>query len=139
VETRRRMQAGTHSMPEPARLVIDRREFSAAAVMALLSGVAITVSGCGGGSSPSGPSGGMSPPASGDRVGSISANHGHQAIVRAAQITAANAVNLDIQGSADHPHSLALSAEEVRAIGNGQRVSKGSSVNEAHSHTVTFN
>jgi hypothetical protein len=136
------MRDKTHAKPEPARLVIDRREFTAAAVMALLSGVAITVSGCGGGgggSSPSGPSGGATPPATGDRVGNVSANHGHQAVLRAAQITAANAVTLDIRGSADHPHSLELSADEVRAVGNGQRVSKSSSVDDAHSHTVTFN
>jgi len=136
------MQDKTHSKLEPARLVIDRREFTAAAVMALLSGVAITVSGCGGGgggAGPSGPSGGATPPASGDRVGTVSANHGHQAVLRAAQITAANAVTLDIRGSADHPHSLELSADQVRAVGNGQRVSKSSSVDDAHSHTVTFN
>lgn len=133
------MRDKQHSNPEP-RLLIDRREFSAAAVMALLSGVAIMVTSCGGGgSNPAAPSSGTNPPASGDRVGSISANHGHSAILRAAQITAADAVTLDIRGTADHTHSVGLSADEVRAVGNGQRVSKNSSVDDAHNHTVTFN
>lgn len=124
---------------------IDRREFTAASVMALLSGVAITVSGCGGGydspaapSAPSGPSNG-STSSSGDRAGVITANHGHTATVTAAQVTTANAVTLNIQGSANHPHTLELSAADVQAIGNGQRVSRISSSDQAHTHTVTFN
>ena len=123
---------------------IDRREFTAASVMALLSGVAITLSGCGGSSSnpaapsnPSSPSNGTS--SSADRTGAISANHGHTAMVTAAQITAANAVTLSIQGSADHPHSVELSAADVQQIGNNQRVSRTSTSDQAHTHTVTFN
>jgi len=49
---------------------LDRRTFTLEFALAALSGVVITISGCGGGSygSPSGPSGGSS----GDKVGSIS-------------------------------------------------------------------
>jgi hypothetical protein len=119
--------------------VLGRREFNAAAIMALLSGVAITVSGCGGGmSSPTQPS-----PAtgggSGDKTGAISANHGHSAVVTSVQLTAAGAVRLDIRGSANHAHIVDLSAADIGAIAGGQRVSRDSSTDDDHRHTVTFN
>lgn len=119
--------------------VMGRREFTAASVMALLSGVAITLSGCSGGGSgsPSAPS--QTPAADGSRTASISANHGHTAVLTGAVLTAGNAVNLNIQGSSDHPHSVSLSASEVQQIGSGQRVSKSSSADAGHEHTVTFN
>ena len=59
----------------------DRREFTLQAALLLLSGVAITVSGCGGGgSSPSSPN----PPAAGDVSGTISSNHGRTSALAAA-------------------------------------------------------
>ena len=127
-------------MPEKdLTLRIGRREFSRSAVIALLSAATITIADCGGGGSGN-PSPSPSPtPTPGDVAGTVSANHGHTAIVTAAQITAANAVSLDIRGSATHPHSLELSAAEVEMIGNRQTVSKASSNNEGHGHTVTFN
>lgn len=122
---------------------LGRREFTVASVMALLSGVTITLSGCGGGGSPSGPSptggSGGPPTSSGDRTASISANHGHTAVVTGAMITAGAAVSLNIRGSSDHPHTVALSASEIQQIGAGQRVAKNSSTDGGHDHTVTFN
>lgn len=122
---------------------LGRREFTVASVMALLSGVTITLSGCGGGGSPSSPSptggSGGPPTSSGDRTASISANHGHTAVVTGAMITAGAAVSLNIRGSSDHPHTVALSASEIQQIGAGQRVAKNSSTDGGHDHTVTFN
>jgi hypothetical protein len=124
---------------------LDRREFTLAAAMAALSGVAITISACGGGSSsPTSPStppptGGGGGSASGDKTGVVSANHGHVATITAAQLTAAGAVSLDIRGSADHPHTVSLSATEITSISGGQRVSKLSTTDSSHDHTVTFN
>jgi hypothetical protein len=69
----------------------------------------------------------------------VSANHGHVATVTGAQITAGGSVLLDIRGSADHPHTLSLTAAEVAQIGAGARVSKASSTDASHDHTVTFN
>ena len=121
---------------------VSRREFTAASVMTLLAGVSVTISGCGGGSSPSGPSPTPNPtptPAAGDKSGNVSANHGHTAVVTAAQITAASAVSLDIRGSGDHPHTLSLTAADVTQIGAGTRVSRTSTADGGHDHVVTFN
>jgi hypothetical protein len=131
-------------MPEKElTLRIGRREFSRQAVVAILSAATITIVDCGGGSDSPAPS--PSPPPGGggggatDVAGAISGNHGHTAVVTAAQITAANSVTLDIRGTATHPHTVDLSAAEVGMIGGGQTVSKTSSSDDGHTHTVTFN
>jgi outer membrane biosynthesis protein TonB len=183
-------------MKEARTRTLDRREFTVETVLAMLSGVTITVSACGG-SGPQGPTAEASPtpvptpqptptpepsptptpnpqgtptpepsptpspqptptptpqptptptpqpsptptPLT-DKTGTISANHGHRAVITGAQLTAGNAVNLDIQGTAAHPHSVQLSASEVQAIADNQRVSKASSTDSGHNHTVTFN
>ena len=125
---------------------VDRREFTVAAVLAALSGVTITISSCGGSDTPTSnptpnpnPNPTPTPPASGDKSGSISGNHGHTAVITAAQLTAAGAVDLDISGQAGHPHTVSLSAAEVTQIAQGARVSKASTTNAGHAHTVTYN
>jgi hypothetical protein len=134
---------------------VTRREFTAASVNALFVGMAVTLTGCGGGGGYStGPSstpaagGSPTPTAAGDKTGSISGNHGHVAVIRAAQLQAGGAVTLDIQGTADHTHRVELSGEQVAAVAAGTRVSKASSSanmsdgygsSEQHDHTVTFN
>ena len=100
----------------------------------MLAGVVITISGCGDDDSPTAPTGG-----SGSFTGTVSANHGHTAVVTAAQITAAGAVNLDIMGTATHPHTVSLTATQVGQIGNRQQVVVTSTTNDGHQHTVTFN
>lgn len=118
---------------------MDRRQFTTlAAALAALSGVAITISACGGDSSPSSPNGGTGGTAS-DEVGDISNNHGHSAVITAAQLTAGGALSLDIRGTSSHPHTVALTAAEIGTVAAGGRVSKDSSTDNGHSHTVTFN
>ena len=114
---------------------LSRREFTLEAALAILAGVTITIGGCGS-DSPSSPSPTLSP---GDRAGTISANHGHSATIVAAQLTAGNAISLDIRGQATHPHTVAISQAEMVQIAGNQRVSKESTNNEGHTHTVTFN
>ncbi len=125
---------------------LDRREFTAEAVLAALSGVVILISesACGGSgsSSPTSP-GNPSPPATGgpssDKVGSISDNHGHSAMVTGAQLLAGTLVQLDIRGTADHTHSVTLTHDALQAIVAGGPVSTGSTTTNSHDHTVTFN
>lgn len=122
---------------------IGRREFTLEAALALLSGAAITVSACGGSSNPAAPpppTTTTTPPApTGNRTGTVSANHGHSAVITSAQLMAGNAISLNIQGGGDHPHTVDLTAAQVMAISTNQHVSKESSSNAAHSHTVAFN
>lgn len=127
-----------------AQQTCSRREFSVAAALAALSGVAITISSaaCGGSSSASPspvPTPAPTPAASADKAGTVSSNHGHTAVITAAQLTAGATVKLDITGSSSHPHSVELTAAEVTAIAGGARTSKDSSRDDGHSHTVTFN
>lgn len=112
---------------------LDRREFTVKSVLALLSGVVITVTGCGS-DTPGSPD-----PEPGDAVGAISANHGHTAVITSAQLAAPTSITLDIQGSASHPHTVVLTQAEVGQVANGARVSKLSSNDQGHNHTVTFN
>jgi hypothetical protein len=119
---------------------LDRREFTRLSLLAMLSGVAITVSGCGGGSG--GGSGSPTTPNSGDKVGSISANHGHSVSITSAQLTAGGQLTLTLRGTtgvSDHTHSVDLTAAEVVSIRDGARVSKPSSTEDGHLHIVTFN
>ena len=98
---------------------LDRREFTLEAVVALLGGVAITVSGCGGGSSMTNPD--PVPSAGpGDEVGRVGTNHGHTAVVSAAQLAAGAGFSLQIRGQSDHPHTVSLSTADVTGIAAGQ-------------------
>jgi len=131
----------------------SRREFTLASALAVLSGVAITITGCGGGSGGAyggGGGDGYGPgtpptPMAGDKTGSISANHNHEALITAARLTAGAAISLDIRGQADHTHNVELSAAEINAIAANQQVTKPSSSSNTggiygdHLHSVTFN
>ena len=116
------------------RTLLGRREFTLEAAVALLSGVAISISGCGS-TAPASPS----QPPQGDVTGSISSNHGHSAVITRAQLTAGGELLLDIQGDADHPHTVPLGPGHLTTIASGQRVVINSTAEELHSHTVTFN
>jgi hypothetical protein len=115
---------------------LDRREFTTAAVMALMAGVTITISGC---SSDYGMPSPVPSTGTGDKAGTVSANHGHVAVVTAARIAAPDAFNLDIRGTADHTHTVALTSDQIRAIGAGTRTAMDSTTENSHNHTVTFN
>jgi hypothetical protein len=118
--------------------LLSRRDFNGKALLALLAGVAVTVSGCGGGSnSPTAAT--PMPAGNGDKVGSISANHGHTAVITSVQLSSGGAITLHIQGSATHDHTVDFSADDIRAIASGTRTSRNSSTQEDHDHTVTFN
>jgi hypothetical protein len=118
------------------RHLVTRRDFTVESALALLAGVTITITGCGDDDSPS-PSPGPTPIA--DVNGTVSANHGHVATITGAQISSGGALSLNIQGSAQHPHTVQLTAAQLQQIAARQTVSAVSSTDNNHSHTVTFN
>ena len=115
------------------RNTLSRREFTVRSAMAALGGVTITLSACSG-ESPTEPS-------YTDVTGTVATNHGHTAVITSAQLAAGGALVVEIQGTSSHPHTVELTAADVRAIRQGQRVSKesGLSPSGSHGHTVTFN
>jgi hypothetical protein len=114
---------------------LTRREFTIESALAILTAVTVTITGCGDDDdSPT-----TTPSPSGNRVGTISDNHGHVAVVTGAQIAAANIILVDIQGAATHPHSIELLTGQLRQIGMNERVTVGSTSTEGHRHMVTFN
>jgi hypothetical protein len=117
--------------------LLTRREFTVESALATLAGVTITISGCGDDDDDN-PTTSPTPPAT-DKTGAVGTNHGHVATITAAQLTAGMALTLNIQGTAPHPHTVALTQAEVTQISGGTRVEKVSSTDNAHSHTVTFN
>ena len=125
---------------------LSRREFTLEWAMMVLSGVIITVTGCSD-TSPSSPSPAPAPapspppaaPTPGAVQGSVSANHGHIATITAAELAGGSDIILQIQGDADHDHSVMLAASDLSQIAGGERVSRESSNDQAHTHFVTFN
>jgi hypothetical protein len=117
-----------------------RREFTVAAMLAMLGGVSITISACGGkaGSSPSSPSTPSTPEPVADKAGTIANNHGHVAVITGAQLTAASTLALSLQGTASHNHMLELSGAELAQIRDGRTFAKECS-GTSHTHMVTFN
>ena len=121
---------------------LTRREFTVESALAMLAGVTITISGCGGDDNNNAtPAPTPTPPPATDKNATVStdAGHTHQAVVTAAQLTAGNAITVTLTGAATHTHTAALSQAELSQISAGTRVQKTSSVDNAHSHTVTFN
>jgi hypothetical protein len=113
---------------------LTRREFTLEAAIAILAGCVITISdtACGG-SNPTAPI-----PTEPDLNGSVSANHGHVAVITSIQIMAGNAVALDIRGTATHTHTLSISQGDLTSLRNRQTVTSNSTTDSGHSHTVTF-
>jgi hypothetical protein len=112
--------------------LLTRREFTLESVLAILAAATITIAGCG--EADLGPS-----PPPGDREGVVSDNHGHRAIVTAAQLNSPNTVTIDMRFRATHNHTLMLTATELGLIAEAIRVVKTSSTDDGHDHLVTFN
>jgi hypothetical protein len=119
--------------PLEPRLSLTRREFTLEAALAILAGCVITISDTACGGSTTTPT-----PAPVDVNGTVSANHGHVAVVTGAQITAGGAIPLNIQGTATHPHTVTLSQADLASLKNRQTVTSTSSTDNSHSHTITF-
>ena len=117
---------------------VTRREFTLDAALAILAGCVITISdACGSSTSPTP----AAPPT--DVTGTITANHNHAALITAVQITTGNAITVNIQGTAAHPHTLSITQAHLTTLRNRQSVARESSTDQSntfglHSHTVTF-
>jgi len=124
---------------------LDRRSFNVAWAYALLGGAAISI-GCGS-DTPTGSSSNNSGSGSNsggtasatDKEGQVSANHGHRALITAAQLTAGNDLEMNIQDTGTHGHTIRLTAAQIVSVRNGTRVSVETSTTQSHTHTVTFN
>lgn len=112
---------------------MDRREFTSRALMAMLAGVTVTLTGCGS-ENPAAPE---VPPSV--KLGTVANNHGHVVVVTSAQQLAGGNITLNIQGDSSHDHTLELTAAEVSRIRAGERVAKDSVLSRGHVHTVVFN
>jgi hypothetical protein len=73
-----------------------------------------------------------------DKLGDITDNHLHVALITAAELGTGGTLDLDIKGTAGHTHMVSLTAEEMATIRKGGRIAKVSS-GKSHTHTVTFN
>jgi hypothetical protein len=129
---------------------IERREFTREASLAFLAGVVVVVSDCGGGGGNGGGGNdgyggtvtGSNPPptsADGSKTGTISANHGHVAVITAAELQAGGVLALSIAGTAGHDHIVNLVAQAMQDIKDGKKVAKESTSTQGHTHNVTFN
>jgi hypothetical protein len=118
---------------------LTRREFTLEAALAILAGCVITISDTACSKTTTAPSTTPNPGTSGDVNGNVSANHGHEAVIKAAQITAGIAiVALDIRGTATHTHTLSISQADLVSLKNRETVTSNSTTDSGHSHTVTF-
>lgn len=68
----------------------------------------------------------------------ISANHGHAAMVPAADVMAGVAKMYNIQGASGHPHTIMVTPAMFMMLKAGQMVVVASSTDAAHSHNVTI-
>lgn len=71
-------------------------------------------------------------------VGLIGRNHGHEFPIDAAHVIAGKPRTYELKGKADHPHSVEVTAEEFRALGQGEVVRKRTERGgpNAHRHRV---
>jgi hypothetical protein len=118
---------------------ITRRELTSQAALLLLGGAIITISGtgCGGGDKTATPT--STPEPQSDRSAVVADNHGHEAKITSAQLTAGNGLNLNIQGTASHNHRVDLTGEEVTQVRSGNQVKTTTTTTDGHRHFVTFN
>ena len=118
-------------------VTISRRDFTVKSALAVLAGATITITACDS-DSPTAPT-----DSGGDATAAVSQNHGHVAQITSAQLAAGGAIQLNIEGTAAHPHTVALTMNDVGQIAAGTEVSKQSSTDAStvygtHFHTVTF-
>lgn len=117
-----------------------RREF---VKLLVFFGTGAALAACGSSSDSGDQGGGVNPPPPGDcsahgaKAGSITGNHGHSLMVPKEDFSAGMDKVYDIQGSAAHSHTIALTADQLATILSGSAVSVASTVTDDHAHQVS--
>ncbi len=104
--------------------------------------VLLFIQGCGGGGSNYTAAPASPPPPSVGNVSTacsdtIANNHGHVLTIALADLDSATDKTYDIQGSADHTHSVTLTVAQLATLKSGGSVSSTSTTSFAHQHEIT--
>lgn len=67
----------------------------------------------------------------------IGANHGHVLMVSKADVAAGAAKTYDIRGTADHPHSVTVTAAMFAMLQASTAITAVSTTNSSHDHPIT--
>jgi hypothetical protein len=113
---------------------VSRQEFLRFAVTFVGAAAAATLAGCSSSSSADAAC------SNGGKDTAISSNHGHSLKVPAADISAGQGGTYNIQGVADHNHTVTLSGDQLKTLASGGTVTVTSSLNIPggdHTHNVT--
>ena len=121
---------------------LSRKEFLAAGLAIVGSGLALSWLACGSDSTPAKKEAGPSAKfclTNGPKV-EIGSNHGHALTVPKADVAAGVEKTYDIQGTATHPHSVTLTAANFADLLQDKQVIVTSTTNGTtpHSHTITL-
>jgi hypothetical protein len=117
---------------------MTRKQFGGA----LLGGtVLLLIQSCGGGGGSDSYGGSGSPVSGGAATGcndTIAANHGHVLTIAAADLDSTTGKTYDIYGTADHTHSVTLTAANLASLKSHATVVVTTTVTLAHSHEITI-
>jgi len=98
--------------------------------------VVLLIQACGGGgdysAAPAAPA-----PAGAGCTDAIAGNHGHVLTIATADLDSATDKAYDIQGSADHTHTVTLTVANLRALKAGTMVTVLTSTTLSHDHSVS--
>jgi hypothetical protein len=98
--------------------------------------VALLFQGCGGGG---GDAGAPAPaPGAAECTDTIAANHGHTLVIAKVDLDSATDKVYNIQGAADHNHTVTLTVAQLRTLKAGTSLGVTTSTANAHDHSVTI-
>jgi hypothetical protein len=99
--------------------------------------VVLLFQGCGGGGSDAAPAAGMSGGSTSCNATTISGNHGHALTVPKTDLDSTTDKVYSIMGSADHDHTVTLTAAMLAQLKAGAMVTTTSTTTLSHNHNVT--
>jgi hypothetical protein len=96
----------------------------------------LLIQSCGGGSSDGGA--GAAGTAGVGCSNAIALNHGHVLTIKLTDLDSATDMTYDIQGSADHSHSVTLTVAQLHTLKTGASVSTVSTTTLSHQHDIVI-